>query len=144
MEKKEEKGQTREGEKKSPVIRLKGISLCVIVVVLVVFLALFPILMSNTNAVSEPTRATLTTFWVYFCLGTAGGSIYLSVLLITEKNIKLLRNDVIEDIYLMTTLFLLSGGLVAAAVQTSTGIFSYNSIYAVLLLGFGWRAQFQE
>lgn len=39
----------------------------------------------------------------------------------------------------MTLLFLLSGGFVAAIVQTSTSTLTANAFYTIFLLGFGWQ-----
>lgn len=120
-------------------IKLKGIPVYAIVVVSVIVLCVVSIFLIMTNTAFASIRATLITFWVSFCMGIAGDSVYLSVLLLTEKNIELLNNRVIDDMVLMTLLFVLSGGFVAATVQTSTGILTENGLYAVFLLGFGWQ-----
>lgn len=107
--------------------------------ILVVMVALTSIGLSLTNSAFESIRKVIITFWVAFCVGMAGAGVYLSLLLMTEKNIVILKNELIKDLSLMTFLFLLSGGFVAAITQTSTGILTSSGIQAVFMLGFGWQ-----
>lgn len=107
--------------------------------ILVVILAATSIGLSLTNSAFGLIREVIITFWVAFCVGMVGAGVYLSVLLMTEKNIVILKNELITDLSLMTFLFLLSGGFVAAIIQTSTGILTSSGIQAVFMLGFGWQ-----
>jgi len=133
------KDDGRKDNSESKIWKWKGIPISVILAVLIIAPSAISILVTATNSAFESTLATLTTFGVSFCVGIAGASVYLSLLLITEKNIEILRNKVIKDVSLMTLLFLLSGGLVAASVQTSIGILKTSGVHAVFLLGFGWQ-----
>jgi uncharacterized membrane protein len=79
------------------------------------------------------------TFWIAFVVGIIGASVYLSVILMTEKHLRILENRLIGDISLMTGLYILSGGFVAAITQVSTGILTASGVQAVFMLGFGWQ-----
>ena len=62
------------------------------------------------------------TFWVSFLIGLGGAGVYLMLLLIVEGHLKILKNNNVVDLGLMSYLFLLSGGFVAAITQVSAGI----------------------
>jgi len=78
------------------------------------------------------------TFWLSFVVGLGGAGIYLMLLLIVEGHMKILKNNIVTDLGLMSFLFLLSGGFVAAVTQVSTGILVAGGIQAVFMVGFGW------
>ena len=61
------------------------------------------------------------------------------LLLMTESKLKILENHIVGDLPLMTLLYIMSGGFVAAITQTSTGILSSNGLQAVFMIGFGWQ-----
>jgi len=82
---------------------------------------------------------TFTTFWTSFIVGSIGAVIYLALLIMTEKNLSILVNDVVNDTYLMALLFVFSGGFVAAITQTSAGKLTAGALQSVFLLGFGWQ-----
>jgi len=81
----------------------------------------------------------LATFWVSLCIGMAGAGVYLLILLMTEKNLEVLKNELVPNVFLMSFLYLLSGGFVAAVTQISTGLLASNSMHAVFMVGFGWQ-----
>jgi hypothetical protein len=78
------------------------------------------------------------TFWISFLIGLGGAGVYLTLLLIVEGHLKILKNNIISDLGFMSFLFLLSGGFVAAVTQVSTGILTTGGIQAVFMVGFGW------
>lgn len=123
----------------SKTMRLRPSYGLITVAILVVAVALTSVGLSLTSSAFESIREVIITFWISFCVGIAGAGVYLSLLLMTEKNIVILKNDLIKDLSLMTFLFLLSGGFVAAITQTSTGILTSSGIQAVFMLGFGWQ-----
>lgn len=85
----------------------------------------------------QPIASNLSTFWVSFLVGMVGAGVYLLLLLMTESKLKILENDVIGDLPLMTLLYVMSGGFVAAVTQTSTGVLAPNGLQAVFMIGFG-------
>lgn len=78
------------------------------------------------------------TFWLSFLIGLGGAGVYLTLLLLVEGHLKILKNNIISDLGVMSFLFLLSGGFVAAVTQVSTGILTTGGIQAVFMVGFGW------
>ncbi len=78
------------------------------------------------------------TFWISFLIGLGGAGVYLTLLLIVEGHLKILKNNIISDLGVMSFLFLLSGGFVAAVTQVSTGILTTGGVQAVFMVGFGW------
>ena len=61
------------------------------------------------------------------------------MLLMTEKNLTVLENGLVKDLNLMSLLFVMSGGFVAAITQTTSGLFTTNNLQAVFMVGFGWQ-----
>ncbi len=84
-------------------------------------------------------RITMTGFWVSFVIGTIGAAVYLSLLLMTEKDLVMLRNNVITDVWVMAVLFIFSGGFVSAITQTAAGIITSSAAHTVFMIGFGWQ-----
>lgn len=78
------------------------------------------------------------TFWVSFLIGLGGAGVYLTLLLIVEGHLKILKNSIISDLGFMSFLFLLSGGFVAAVTQISAGVLATGGVQAVFMVGFGW------
>lgn len=81
----------------------------------------------------------LMTFWVSFCVGTAGAGVYLLLMLMIEKDMTTLKNKYINNLTIMAFFYLLSGGFVAAITQTSVGILTSSDLHAVFIVGFGWQ-----
>jgi hypothetical protein len=109
------------------------------VVVLIFGVAIATMILPEVSADFASSRDALFTFWTSFCIGLLGAGVYLSLLLMTEKNLPILNNSLIDNISIMALLYLLSGGFVAAITQTATGTLTTNSIQAVFMLGFGWQ-----
>ncbi len=79
-------------------------------------------------------------FVIYFVAGCAGASLYLLLLLMTDRDVEILRNKIVANLRLMTLMYIIAGGVFAAVVQISTGNpLQMTSLQAVLLLGFGWQ-----
>jgi hypothetical protein len=78
------------------------------------------------------------TFWVSFLIGLGGAGVYLMLLLIVEGHLKILKNNIVGNLGIMSYLFLLSGGFVAAITQVSTGLLVAGGAQAVFMVGFGW------
>ena len=108
----------------------------VIVFVISVLLSVILGIPSSNLALATPE---IGTFLVSFLVGMMGAGVFLLILLITEKNLSVLQNDVIKDTFYMSFLYLLSGGFVAAVTQVSTGLVVSSSIHAIFLVGFGWQ-----
>lgn len=79
------------------------------------------------------------TFWGSFLVGIIGAGVFLLMLLMTERNLTTLENNVVPDKSLMAFLYILSGGFVAAITQTSIGVLSSNGLQGVFMIGFGWQ-----
>jgi hypothetical protein len=89
----------------------------------------------QTQGVTDP----VTTFLISLGIGILGASSYLFILLMTDRNLSILENQILGT-GVMATLFTLVGGIVAAVIQTSTGSgISVTSIQNVFMLGFGWQ-----
>lgn len=84
-------------------------------------------------------RVTMASFWVSFVIGSIGAAVYLSLLIMTEKDLVILRNNFITDVYLMVVLFIFSGGFVSAITQTTAGIITNSAVHTVFMIGFGWQ-----
>ena len=85
-----------------------------------------------------PIVDSVVTFWISFLIGLGGAGVYLTLLLIVEGHLKILKNNIISDLGVMSFLFLLSGGFVAAVTQVSAGILASGGVQAVFMVGFGW------
>jgi hypothetical protein len=85
-----------------------------------------------------PATDTVITFWISFLIGLGGAGVYLTLLLIVEGHLKILKNSIVSDLGVMSFLFLLSGGFVAAVTQVSAGILAAGGVQAVFMVGFGW------
>jgi hypothetical protein len=85
-----------------------------------------------------PAADSVITFWVSFLIGLGGAGVYLTLLLIVEGHLKILKNNIVSDLGVMSFLFLLSGGFVAAVTQVSAGILAAGGVQAVFMVGFGW------
>ena len=82
----------------------------------------------------------LESFLLYVGVGTTGASLYLLLMLITDQDLTVLKNNVVKDISIMIVLYVLAGGLFASLVQLSTGtLFAISNLQTVLILGFGWQ-----
>ena len=82
----------------------------------------------------------LSTFGLYFLAGSLGACLYLLLLLMTDRDVQILRNNIVGKLWQMTILYVIAGGAFAAIVQLSSGGgFKVESLQAVLLLGFGWQ-----
>ena len=87
----------------------------------------------------ETVKGGLVTFGISFLVGMGGAGVYLALLLMTEKNLTVLENGLVKDLNLMSLLFVMSGGFVAAITQTTSGLFTTNNLQAVFMVGFGWQ-----
>jgi len=88
-----------------------------------------------TQAVTDPTK----TFVISFAIGTSGAFVYLFVLLMTDRTLSILRNDMLP-LWAMVFLYTISGGIVAGITQTATGSgISANNVQNVFMVGFGWQ-----
>jgi hypothetical protein len=85
-----------------------------------------------------PATDAVITFWISFLIGLGGAGVYLTLLLIVEGHLKILKNNIVSDLGVMSFLFLLSGGFVAAVTQVSAGILATGGVQAVFMVGFGW------
>ena len=82
----------------------------------------------------------LTSFLLYTGTGMIGAALYLLLILITDHDIHVLRNNIVPHLPLMTGLYIAAGGVFASIVQLSTGsLFALSNLQTVLLLGFGWQ-----
>jgi len=106
--------------------------------VLVGIIAALSLILCFSSSLFAPVRQVVLTFWISFSVGLCGAGVYLSLILMTEKDLKILENNMTRDLGLMTFIFLLSGGFVAAVTQVSTGTLVPNGLQAVFMLGFGW------
>jgi hypothetical protein len=99
---------------------------------------------SVTNAtqaatVTQATTDPLMTFLISFVIGTAGAFVYLFILLMTDRTLSILRNSLLP-LWAMVVLFTVSGGIVAAITQTTTGAgIAVNNVQSVFMVGFGWQ-----
>jgi len=109
-----------------------------LVTVIIIFAALSTIVLCYfTNSFASLTDSVMT-FWLSFLVGLGGAGVYLTLLLIVEGHLKILKNNIIADLGFMSFLFLLSGGFVAAVTQVSAGVIAAGGIQAVFMIGFGW------
>ena len=110
----------------------------ILATVVIFFAALVTIILCFFTNIFAPVADTVITFWVSFLIGLGGAGVYLTLLLIVEGHLKILKNNIISDLGFMSFLFLLSGGFVAAITQVSTGILAAGGVQAVFMVGFGW------
>ena len=79
------------------------------------------------------------TFTVSFFIGMAGAFVYIFILLMTDRTISILRNDILP-LWVMVLLFTISGGIVSGISQTSAGNgIAVNNVQTVFMVGFGWQ-----
>ncbi len=81
------------------------------------------------------------TFSFSLLIGIAGAFVYLTLLLIADKDLNVLKRIWESDKLpkgVMVPLFLISGGVVAAMSEISTDDFARGDIWGIFLLGFGW------
>ncbi len=110
------------------------------VLALIIFSFLFLTVVAHLTEYLTPVKSGVETFSVSFLIGMGGAAVYLALLLMTEKNLSILENSIVKDMNLMSLLFVMSGGFVAAVTQTTTGTtFSTNSLQSVFMIGFGWQ-----
>jgi len=102
------------------------------------FAALTTLSLSFFTNSFAPAADSVMTFWLSFLIGLGGAGVYLTLLLIVEGHLKILKNNIISDLGFMSFLFLLSGGFVAAVTQVSAGILATGGVQAVFMVGFGW------
>lgn len=102
------------------------------------FAALITLVLCFFTSSFAPVVDSVMTFWISFLIGLGGAGVYLTLLLIVEGHLKILKNNIISDLGFMSFLFLLSGGFVAAVTQVSAGILATGGVQAVFMVGFGW------
>lgn len=79
-------------------------------------------------------------FVLYVGTGMIGASIYLLLMLITDHDLAVLKNNIITSISIMAALYIMAGGVFASIVQLSTGtLFAVSNLQTVLIMGFGWQ-----
>lgn len=111
----------------------------------IVFIPILFIIAAGSIYLSYPdfslrlTGYNLLTFWTSFGLGIAGSGVYLVLLLMTEKKLTILENEIIPNLPFMIFLYLLSGGFFSAVMQVSSGIITSSDVNTVFMLGFGWQ-----
>lgn len=111
----------------------------IFIAILAIFLAaLLTLVLCFFISSFAPVADSVMTFWISFLIGLGGAGVYLTLLLIVEGHLKILKNNIISDLGFMSFLFLLSGGFVAAVTQVSTGILVTGGVQAVFMVGFGW------
>ena len=133
-----EDSETKEPEKVIKSIKRVVRARLVLSIVLVGIIAALSLILCFSSSLFAPVREVVLTFWISFSVGLGGAGVYLSLLLMTEKHLKILETRLTNDLGLMTFIFLLSGGFVAAVTQVSTGILAPGGLQAVFMLGFGW------
>ena len=81
----------------------------------------------------------IVTFAISFLVGISGASIYLLMLLMADRKVKILENQLMS-LRWMTLLYVISGGLVAGLFQTATGsqVVATN-LQNIFMIGFGWQ-----
>lgn len=88
-----------------------------------------------TPAVTDPVM----TFIISLGVGILGASAYLFILLMTDRTLSILENQML-DLRIMVILYTVLGGIVAAVIQTSIGSgISATNVQNVFMLGFGWQ-----
>lgn len=89
----------------------------------------------TSNATTDP----VTTFTISFAIGAAGALVYIFLLLMTDRTISILRNDILP-LMVMIILFMITGGIVAGITQTASGTgIAANNVQTVFMVGFGWQ-----
>lgn len=92
--------------------------------------------------VGVPQLSVLVIFLIAFLIGIGGASVYVVVQMVSDKELLVFTNlfsgTVVPKRYAIT-IFIVSGGLVAAMAQASTGSFDAGHIWVTFLLGFGWQ-----
>jgi len=126
--------------KKNDILKGKRsyVSSIVMATLLILFAALVTLSLCFFVSSFSPLAGSVMTFWISFLIGLGGAGVYLTLLLIVEGHLKILKNSIISDLGFMSFLFLLSGGFVAAVTQISAGVLATGGIQAVFMVGFGW------
>lgn len=97
---------------------------------------------ASAQSVANVTQATtdpVMTFLISLVIGIAGAFVYLFILLMTDRTLSILRNSLLP-LWAMVVLFTISGGIVAAITQTTTGAgIAANNVQSVFMVGFGWQ-----
>ena len=89
----------------------------------------------ETQVVTDPVM----TFLISLGIGILGASAYLFKLLMADRSLSILENQML-DLPVMVTLYTIIGGIVAALTQTSTGSgIAVTNVLNVFMLGFGWQ-----
>ena len=81
------------------------------------------------------------TFSFSLLIGIGGAFVYLTMLLIADKDLSVLKRIWESDKLpksVMVPVFLISGGMVAAMSEISTDTFARGDVWGIFLLGFGW------
>lgn len=82
----------------------------------------------------------IVSFILMFAAGCIGAGVFLLMLLLTVKDLEILKNNIISNLKLMAVLYISAGGVVALITQISTGNpFEINHLQALFMLGFGWQ-----
>jgi hypothetical protein len=118
--------------------RRSHLTLISIAILSIFFAAFITLILCFFTGSLAPATDTVITFWISFLVGLGGAGVYLTLLLIVEGHLKILKNNIVADLGVMSFLFLLSGGFVAAVTQVSAGILAAGGVQAVFMVGFGW------
>lgn len=131
--------QVKIGENSTVFTKNRAYSTSIVLATLLIFsAALITVFLCSFVSNFSSLADSVMTFWVSFLIGLGGAGVYLTLLLIVEGHLKILKNSIISDLGLMSFLFLLSGGFVAAVTQVSTGVLATGGVQAVFMVGFGW------
>jgi hypothetical protein len=118
--------------------RRSHLTLIYFAILSIFFAAFITLILCFFTSSLAPATDAVVTFWVSFLIGLGGAGVYLTLLLIVEGHLKILKNNIVSDLGVMSFLFLLSGGFVAAITQVSAGILAAGGVQAVFMIGFGW------
>ncbi len=87
----------------------------------------------------EKSKSLLQTFELSFIFGMMGAVVYILLIILTEKNLNVFDNGIVDNLALMCSFVIISGGVVAAVTQVTAGVLASNNIHTVFMLGFGWQ-----
>ena len=90
-------------------------------------------------SIFENSKSLLQTFELSFIFGIMGAGVYIMLIILTEKNLNVFDNGLVDNLALMCSFFILSSGFVAAVTQVTAGVLVSKDIHTVFMLGFGWQ-----